>query len=60
MLLDFSVENYRSFQERTTFSMIPDGDKQERPGNIAVSGGKYKALTAAVVLGANASGYDPH
>lgn len=56
MILEFSVENYRSFKEKQTLSMIPDEGKQEHPDNIITIAGKYKVLKSAVIYGANASG----
>jgi uncharacterized protein len=56
MILEFSVENYRSFKEKQTLSMIPDEGKEEHPDNIITIAGKYKVLKSAVIYGANASG----
>ena len=59
MLLEFKIKNYKSFVERTTFSMLP-APKQtgldysllnERAGNK-----NQKALCSAVIYGPNASG----
>jgi len=56
MLLDFSVENYRSFRDRQTFTMIPDDGKNEIFSNSKKINNKYTVLTTAVIYGANASG----
>lgn len=56
MILEFSVENYRSFKERQTFSMIPDGGKIGHPENVITIAKKYKVLKTAILYGANASG----
>jgi len=56
MLLDFSVENYRSFRDRQTFTMIPDNGKNEIFSNSKKISNKYTVLTTAVIYGANASG----
>ncbi len=61
MLLEFTVENYKSFSEKAVFSMVK-GDKP-RQKNLEHSilkqkiGRKtYKALPTSVVYGANAAG----
>ncbi len=56
MILEFSVENFRSFRERQTFSMIPDEGRQDGTEHFIEIGDKYKLLPAAVIYGANASG----
>lgn len=56
MILEFSVENYRSFRDKQTFSMLPDDGKKEFPDNVFTLNEKYKVLTSAVIYGANASG----
>lgn len=59
MLLEFKVENYKSFRDETTFSMIPA--KKQKGLDYAIlqepiGRGKIKALSAAVIYGANAAG----
>lgn len=57
MLLEFSFENYLSFKERTTISMVASSDKNLRQNLIvSVSGTKHEILKASVIYGANASG----
>lgn len=56
MLIDFSVENYRSFRDRQIFTMIPDDGKNEIFSNSERINDKYTLLKAGVVYGANASG----
>lgn len=60
MLLEFSVENYRSFREEQTFSMEAYGSKfllENNIGEVTMPGGKkLRLLKSAVVYGANASG----
>jgi len=56
MLIDFSVENYRSFRDKQTFTMIPDDGKNEVFSNSKKINGKYTLLTTGVIYGANASG----
>lgn len=54
MLLEFSVENFLSFKDRTTFSMIGSKDKN-KPENL-IKLDDINLLKSAVVYGANASG----
>ena len=56
MLLEFSIENYRSFRDKQTLSMVPDEGKKEEAGHIIETDGQYKALRSAIIYGANASG----
>lgn len=58
MLIEFSVENYRSFQERQTFSMVASDDIATLENNTFPTP-NYKdlrLLTSAAIYGANASG----
>lgn len=57
MLIEFSVENYRSFRDKATLSLAASPDNS-LPGNLIVSDamGKDRLLRSAVVYGANASG----
>lgn len=54
MLLQFSVENYRSFKERAVLSLEASADK-ELENNFTVVG-KERILNSAAVFGANAAG----
>lgn len=54
MLLEFSVENFMSFKEKATISLIPSRDKEHSENIIAQ--GKGKALNTILMYGANASG----
>lgn len=54
MLLQFSVENYKSFKERAVLSFEGSSDK-EHPNNY-VQTGKNKILKVLSVFGANAAG----
>lgn len=59
MLLEFKAENYKSFKDEVTFSMIPAAKQKGLDYSIlhkSVKNKKYKALSVAVVYGANASG----
>ena len=56
MILEFSIENYKSFRERQTFSLVPDEGKSEASNHLFSVGDKYTLLRSAVLYGANASG----
>lgn len=53
MLLQFTVENYLSFDEKAVFSMRASGDK-DHPAHVV--GGKIPLLRGAAIYGANAAG----
>lgn len=57
MLIEFSVANYLSFKEKTTFSMLASHDKT-LPQNVIhnAQGSGIDLLKSAVIYGANASG----
>lgn len=55
MLLEFSVQNYLSFKEKTTLSLAAASIKEHINTNI-FSVDKYDLLKGAVIYGANASG----
>ena len=54
MLVQFTVENYLSIKDKVFLSLEPSKDS-EHPENI-ISQGDNKAVTSAVIYGANASG----
>lgn len=54
MLLQFSVENFRSFKERAVLSMEASADK-ELPDNLVIND-KQRILKIAAIFGENASG----
>ena len=54
MLIDFTVENFRSFSDAQTFSMIAAKDLS-KPQSV-VETGAFRLLKAAALFGANASG----
>jgi hypothetical protein len=60
MLVEFSVENYRSFRDRATLSMIAAKlraqDSKLDQDNVVPLKGKLALLRSAVIYGANASG----
>ncbi len=51
MLLQFSVNNYRSIKDTVTFSMLSSSKNEN-----SFKGKKYNLLNSAVIYGANASG----
>ncbi|MEO5728545.1 MAG: AAA family ATPase, partial [Byssovorax sp.] len=58
MLIDFSVENYRSIADKQTLSLVASKHRSDAKGQAAVecSGFKHQLLTSAVIYGANGSG----
>ncbi len=60
MLIEFTVENYRSFRDRATLSMVAAKIKSHFEEldkyNVAEVAKNLKLLRAAAIYGANASG----
>ncbi|MEA5520136.1 ATP-binding protein [Limnoraphis robusta] len=58
MLIEFSVENYRSIREKITFSLVASEDIETLPENtFAVPGtDEIRLLKSAVIYGPNAAG----
>ncbi len=58
MLLEFRFENYRSFRDETTLSLVASKDRTLLDTNTAAVSdqGLPRALRSAVIYGANASG----
>jgi len=56
MLIEFMVENYLSFKEQNTFSMIATKDSSMSEKQIVVINDKNRILKNAAIYGANASG----
>jgi len=56
MLVEFSVENYLSFKNKVTFSMLASDDKEHEDTNIITLNDGKRLLKSAVIYGANASG----
>lgn len=57
MLLEFTVENFRSFRDKTTLSMLASSDNSRLDNLTEVEAIKGKrTLNSTVVYGANASG----
>lgn len=56
MLIEFSVENFRSFKERMTLSMVANDSEELLHSNTASVGKKLRLLKSLAIYGANASG----
>jgi len=56
MLLEFQVENYLSFKERATMSMLASSRIKKDPMEAVNRIGKHNVLASAAIYGANASG----
>lgn len=59
MLLKFETENYKSFESRITFSMIPAPKQKDLSYSIlqkTINDKSYKALCSSVIYGPNAAG----
>ncbi len=55
MILEFTVSNFRSINDKQTFSMLPEKKIREHAEAI-VNVEKYKALSCALIYGRNAAG----
>ena len=55
MLIEFKVANYRSIGEEQILSLVPAPKQKDYLENI-ISKGKYNALNALAIYGANGSG----
>jgi AAA15 family ATPase/GTPase len=56
MIAEFTVENYRSFKERHTLSLLATKNKELLESNTFEISPKQRLLKSAVIYGANASG----
>lgn len=58
MIIDFSVENFRSIKTEQTFSMLASDSKKDHPENIfpLEKENKISLLKTGLIYGANASG----
>ena len=56
MIAEFTVENFRSFKEKQTFSLISTKDKELSELNTFETEKNLRFLRTAVIYGANASG----
>ena len=54
MLLQFSVENYRSFKTKAVLSLEASADKELPDNTVGIQ--KQKVLKAAAIFGSNAAG----
>jgi len=56
MIVEFTIENFWSFKERRTFSLLATKDNELSESNTIESSKKLRFLKSAVLYGANASG----
>jgi len=56
MFAEFTVENFRSFKERRTFSLVATNDKELLESNTFEAPKNQRFLKSAIICGANASG----
>jgi len=56
MIVEFTVENFRSFKEKQTFSLLATKNKELQDSNTFDIDKKQRLLKSAVIYGANASG----
>ena len=57
MLISFSIENFRSFREEQTLSMVASPRFADHPGHrLPIPDSKEQGLAVAAIYGANASG----
>lgn len=56
MIVEFSVENYLSFKNRVTFSMVASKLNDDHEDNLFPVSDKMRLLKSSVIYGANASG----
>lgn len=57
MLIEFSVENYLSFKDLVTLSMVASSIKEHEKENVIhLNNGKSRLLKSSAIYGANASG----
>lgn len=56
MLINFSIENWMSFRDVTTFTMIASRERQHRDRVAAIKKYSTRALPIAAIYGGNASG----
>lgn len=55
MLLNFSVSNFGSFNEKATFSLFPGKISKQHPKHV-LENKSFSSLKGAAIYGANASG----
>jgi len=56
MIVEFTVENFRSLKGKQTFSLLATKNKELSESNTFNVGDKLRLLKTAVIYGANASG----
>jgi AAA15 family ATPase/GTPase len=56
MIAEFTIENYRSFKERHTLSLVAANSHRELQESNTFEAGKQRFLKTATIYGANASG----
>jgi len=56
VLVSFSIENWMSFRDRVTFSMVASREKQHQETLSSVEGYPMRLLPVAAIYGGNASG----
>jgi AAA15 family ATPase/GTPase len=56
MIAEFTIENFRSFKEKHTLSLLATKDQELMEENTFEIGKKLRFLKSAVIYGANASG----
>jgi len=56
MIIEFTVENYLSYRDSKTLSMVASGQVSEHSETNVISNGRTLLLKSAVIYGANASG----
>jgi len=56
MIVEFTIENFRSFKEKHTFSLLATKNKELSESNTFAVDKKMSLLKTAVIYGANASG----
>jgi len=56
MIAEFTIENFRSFKEKQTFSLLATKNKELLDSNTFETDKKQRLLKSAVIYGANASG----
>ena len=56
MLIEFRVENFLSFEDMATLSMVATSDNEHEQNNVLKQGDKLRLLKSAVIYGANAAG----
>jgi AAA15 family ATPase/GTPase len=56
MIVEFTIENFRSFKEKSTFSLLATPKKELLEQNTFTVTEKLRLLKSAVLYGANASG----